>query len=457
MEQKLWDIREEKVKEVSKDKDEPKWFLEDRLKSLRIYEKLPLEISPLYSKYIDLSGIDFSSLDPLSLPSEKAIDFPEGHLATILSVNGELSHLKIPKELLDEGLIIEEPWEALKKHENLFKEIYSQRVVKADEDKFASLCYALMNGGLFIYVPKDLEVKVPLRLINYIYGRDNFNLKFYYLDEGSKLSLVEENYSLNGNGIKVFSEVTNIILRDGSNFSFSSIQNYGNNFVSLVNRRSLIGRDSSMKWTLGSFGAKFTRSKVDSYLAGVGSQSEDLEVVFGSENQRFDMTSDLTHRGVYSKGVILARGVLRDKARCIFKGMINIANQAKNSDSYLAEHAMLLNKDCRADAIPGLEIETNEVRATHSASVAQIDEEEIFYLMTRGMSELEAKKIIVHGFFQPALEKISILEVRKKIRELVERKWGGMVDQALLEEDIPEVETKVEIEELFSRHYKYRK
>ncbi|GBC74889.1 FeS cluster assembly protein SufB [archaeon HR06] len=447
---------EELVRSLSKEKEEPDWLLEDRLKSLKLYKELPLETSPLYTKYVDPSIENIENLEPLKETKERSFERFEEDIPSVILVNGKIKEKNMPKELLEEGLILEDLWTTLKKYEDLFKEAFKERVIKPEEDKFSALCYALMNGGLFLYVPKGLEINVPIRIMNYLYDKDNFHLKIYYIDEGSKLNLVEENYSLDGK-IRIASEVTNIILKDNSNFSFSSLQNYQENFIALYNRRSYIGRDANMNWILGFFGSKFTRSRVDSYLAGVGSQTEDMEMVFGSEEQRFDITSDLTHRGSYSKGVILARGVLRDKARCIFKGMINIAQQAKNSEAYLAEHAMLLNKGCRADAIPGLEIQTNEVRATHSASVAQIDEEQIFYLMCRGLSELEAKKIIVHGFFQPALEKISLIKVRRRIRELIERKWGGMIDPALMEEDIPEVEAKIGIEELFSRHYKYRR
>src|SRR5881628_649939 len=139
----------------------------------------------------------------------------------------------------------------------------------------------------------------------------------------------------------------------------------------------------------------------------------------------FDIVTDLTHQAPSTTGSVLARGVLRDKSRLVFKGMIRIEKGAKNSRSYLAEHAMILSKNARADAIPGLEIETNEVKATHSGSVAQIDEEQVFYLMARGLSQSEAKKLIIVGFLHPAVQRITSRTVRAGIQYLIEEKWVG--------------------------------
>src|SRR5438094_393839 len=203
------------------------------------------------------------------------------------------------------------------------------------------------------------------------------------------------------------------------------------------------------------------RSRVASALDGPGAAAEDVEIVFGSESQRVDAVTDLTHRSTNTTGPVLARGVLRDSARTIFKGMIRIEEGAKNSNSYLAEHAMIFSKKARADAIPGLEIMTNEVKATHSGSVSQVDEEQIFYLMSRGLSQSEAQRMIIIGFLHPAVQRIPLRTVRAAIQSLIEEKWlgrGGQIPPS--PEQLPEFEEEPEKEsvsaDLFERHYKYR-
>jgi len=199
---------------------------------------------------------------------------------------------------------------------------------------------------------------------------------------------------------------------------------------------------------------------MDSALDGPGANAEDVEVVFGGGSQMFDIVTDLTHQAPSTTGSVLARGVLRDKSRLVFKGMIRIEKGAKNSRSYLAEHAMILSKNARADAIPGLEIETNEVKATHSGSVAQIDEEQVFYLTSRALSDSEAKKLIIVGFLHPAVQRIPSRTVRAGIQYLIEEKWVGRRVQLPPKMDqLPELEEEPEdrkTTDLFERHYKYR-
>src|SRR5208337_2569164 len=191
-----------------------------------------------------------------------------------------------------------------------------------------------------------------------------------------------------------------------------------------------------------------------------GASSENIEVVFGSGTQRFDTVSNITHIGQNTSGHAISKGVVKEKARSLFKGMIRINKDAKNSRAYLAEHGMILGKEARADAIPGLEIETNEVKATHSASVAQINDEEIFYLMSRGLSEDEAKKLIIVGFFEPIVERIPVPEIAKRIRRIVDLKWSGIYDFAsslnVPAFDDEYYEEGYKTRDIFEGHYKYR-
>jgi len=215
-----------------------------------------------------------------------------------------------------------------------------------------------------------------------------------------------------------------------------------------------------MSWYIGMFGSLLSRYKTDSIMKGPGASSEDVEIVFGIGNQSFDVTSNLVHRSPHSRGRVLVKSVLKDTSKSLFKGMIRIDKDGKGTESYLAGHAILLDRGAKSDAIPGLEIETNEVKATHSASVAQMDENQIYYLTTRGLSREGAKREIVAGFLEPLSRKMGPT-IRAWINYLIENKWQGRqlmlrTDEAM--EQILEVEKSRyrETQDLFEKHYKYR-
>ena len=226
------------------------------------------------------------------------------------------------------------------------------------------------------------------------------------------------------------------------------------------NRKGYIERDGRLSWYLALLGARLSRYKVDSIMKGAGSSAEDVEIIFGVGDQSFDITSNLIHYGPSSRGRVLSKSVMKDSSKSLFKGMIKIGKEAVGTESYLAGHAVLLDKNAKSDAIPGLEIETNEVRATHAASVAQIDENQIFYLMTRGLGKDAAKREIVQGFLEPLSRKMGPT-IRAWVNYLMESKWSGQplmlkTDEAM--EQMLEVEKSRyrEVEDIFEKHYKYR-
>jgi len=232
--------------------------------------------------------------------------------------------------------------------------------------------------------------------------------------------------------------------------------------VHLSNRAIDTADDARATVSSLSLGASVSRSRMNFLLNGRGSFAEGFELFFTDGKQRYDFESNLIHNSPDSTGSTQARGALKGESQSIFKGMIKIVNRAKNSRSYLAHHAMILDRTAKSDGVPGLEIDTNEVKATHSASVAQIDEEQLFYLQSRGLPLDEARKMVVLGFFEPVLSRIPIEQTREGARFILEGKWHGekrrLVDRetllALTGEAVPEVR---QAEDIFERHYKYRK
>lgn len=464
---------QEMVKEVSGLLSEPDDLSRQRLDSLDLFNKLPLEKSPLYTKYVDMiSGLKLDSIQ-LALPSrDMSVPGEVKHLmgdhdeqTLALQVDSQIVRTQVHGGLEKEGIIFTDLQSALTKFPDLVKSHFS-KAVHPDDDKFAALNNTFYTTGIFLYVPKGLSIKVPFRNIVLVksHGIGAFSHNIIVADENSKITFLQEAYSKLDpakQGPTLYSEVTEVFLQEGAEVNFASVQNFESDIHAFVNRRSLGQKDSRVNWTIGHIGGGITRSRMDSVLDGPGSTAEDVEIVFGAEAQRFDIVTDLSHVAPHTTGHVRARGVLRDSSRSVFKGMIRIGKGAKNSNSYLAEHAMILSKKARADAIPGLEIETNEVRATHSASVSQVDEEQVFYMMARGLTQSEAQKLIILGFLHPAVQRIPSRTVRAGIQYLIEEKWVGRRSQIPPRADmLPEFEEEPEkaavSADVFERHYKYR-
>jgi len=472
MAQSLASPTEDMVKEVSAHFREPEEITRERSIALNLFNKLPLEASQLYAKYVDiLSAIRLDTIQPGMPSHEHAIPAEISHLirdkdepTLSLQLDSQMLRTEVHGALEKEGIIFSDLQSSLNKFPDLARTKFTKAIPPGD-DKFAALNDAFFTAGTFLYVPKGLNIKIPFRNIVLLKkrGRASFSHNIIVAEENSKVNFLQEAYSHldPGSEMALYSEVTEVYLGEGAEVNFASLQNFEGDIHSTVNRRSIGDRDARMNWTVGHIGGGTTRSRMDSVLAGPGSVAEDVEVVFGSESQRFDVVTDLTHKSVHTTGHVLARGVLRDSSRSIFKGMIRIEEGAKNSNSYLAEHAMILSKKARADAIPGLEIMTNEVKATHSGSVSQVDEEQIFYLMSRGLSESEAQRLVILGFLHPAVQRIPLRTVRAAIQFLIEEKWVGK--RGLIPpraEQLPEYQDEPEKEtvsaDLFERHYKYR-
>jgi FeS assembly protein SufD len=461
------------VKELSRLLSEPGEISQLRANALDLFTKLPLEKSPLYSKYVDMvSGLNLDSIEPGRPTSSRELPREISHLVKArdeptlaLQVDSQMVRTEVHGTLEKEGIVFTDIENAVAKYPDLARPHLS-KAIPPDDDKFAALNTAFFTGGTFLFVPKGLSIKIPFRNIVLLKSRGmgSFTRNIIVAEENTKVTFLQEAYSKLEPGKQetaLYSETTEVYAGEGAEVNFASVQNFENNVHSLINRRSIVGRDARMNWTIGHIGGGITRSRVDSILNGQGAVAEDVEVVFGAEAQRFDVVTDLTHEAPNTTGHVLARGVLRDSARSIFKGMIRIEPGAKNSNSYLAEHAMILSKKARADAIPGLEINTNEVKATHSGSVSQIDEEQVFYLMARGLTQSEAQRLIIIGFLHPAVQRIPLRTVRAAIQYLIDEKWVGRGGQIPPKADsLPEYEEEPEAEtvsaDLFERHYKYR-
>jgi Fe-S cluster assembly protein SufB/Fe-S cluster assembly protein SufD len=462
---------DQSIRSISQNRREPSWLQEFRIKSLNLYRKLPPELSPLYTKYVDQAGLDFEAIsltpvEPSPTQSQAVTSRLESDKAiTLFQIESKTIQPKLPDALKKEGVIFTDIGSAIQNDPELFKRYFLEKGILPEEDKFAALNSALFTSGFYLKVPKGIEVTTPFRQVTILdsLGHGLFSQNLVMAENRSKFTVLEEFYSTRPNtdvARSTYSGLSEVHLREGAEVTYGSINNLASNINIFMNKKSLGAKDSRIVWSSGFLGGAYTRSRLESVMNEAGASSENVEVVFGNGTQRFDTVSNITHIGPNTTGHAISKGVVKDKSRSLFKGMIRIEKDAKNSRAYLAEHGMILSKDALADAIPGLEISTNEVKATHSASVAQINEEEIFYLTSRGLSEDDAKKLIIIGFFEPLVERIPVPEIAKRIRRIIDLKWSGIYDFAssltIPAFDDEYYEEGQKTRDIFEGHYKYR-
>jgi FeS assembly protein SufD len=469
----LSSINENNIKSLTHHNREPVWFSEIRENAFSKYINLPPEVSSLYKKYSDVNRLEPQHIylpDQItkSEPYEDLRDRLDEleHGTSILKIGSSINRIIIPEKLSKQGVVISDLREALTKYEDLIKKQLTINQLNYNEDKFLALEASAFQSGLFIYIPRNNVIEDPIRIVNSLAddGSSSITRNIILSDVGSKATIVQEIYSPSNTNRKdvqqAYFELVECHVSPIAHLEMVTLQAMGTETVNFSNKMAFIERDGKMSWYVGMFGAQLSRYKTDSIMKGPGSSAEDVEIIFGIGSQSFDVTSNLIHHGQNSRGRVLVKSVMKDSSKSLFKGMIKIGKEAKATESYLAGHAILLDKGAKSDAIPGLEIETNEVKATHSASVAQLDEAQIFYLMCRALSREGAKREIVNGFLEPLSRKMGPT-IRAWVNYLIENKWYGKplilkTDEAM--NQILEVEKSRyrEVQDIFEKHYKYR-
>ncbi|HEY7110350.1 MAG TPA: SufD family Fe-S cluster assembly protein [Nitrososphaeraceae archaeon] len=469
------------LEQITRQNSEPKWLSEIRTAAFSQYGILPLEVSPLYSKYSDANRLEPDHVflpqadvkyEPNSDIKERIQELEKENETSILRIGPHIVRSHITESLLKKGVVLMDLKEALKKHGDVIKKRLVKNTLNYAEDKFLALEGSSFLSGIFIYVPRNVILEESIRLVNTLPddGSSSISRDIIILETSSKSTIVQELYaprlqnrdkSKGQQRQQAYFELLECHVEPNAHLEMVTLQAMDEeNSVNFSNRKAFIERDAKMSWYMGLFGSKLSRYKIDSIMKGAGASADDVEIIFGIKDQSFDVTSNLIHYGESSRGRVLSKSVMKDTSKSLFKGMIKIGPNAKATESYLAGHSILLDKGAKSDAIPGLEIETNEVRATHSASVAQLDESQIFYLMSRGLSREGAKREIVGGFLEPLSRRMGPT-IRAWVIYLIENKWSGKplmlrTDQAM--EHILEVEKSRyrEVEDIFEKHYKYR-
>ena len=461
----LSSIENSLIDEISSSRNEPNWLKEYRNSALSIYQELPPEVSPLYNKYSDAKRMNPEQVS-LSINTDskipefltKRIDEVKNQ-TSIIQIGSNIHSVNLSDKLQSSGVIISSINDALAQNNEIVEKVIKSSNSK--EDKYTALNNAAFNTGLFVYIPKNLIIEEPIHLLSCLSddGISTVSRNLIVAEDSTKATIVQELYSPKIKTQQAYLELLNTSVGSNSNLDLTTLQMMEQNSVNFSTRRTDVAQDAKINWYLGLFGTILSRYRIDYHLNGTGSSVSDSEVVFGNNEQSFDLNTVVNHNKESTEGKVVEKSILKDKSKSLFKGMIRINENAAHSNSFLSGRSILLDKGAKSDAIPGLEILTNDVKATHSASVAQIDEEQIFYLGSRCLSRAEAERIIVEGFLEPLSRSMSY-QVRAWIAYLIESKWEG--NELSINND-EQLKALVEVEETrynehaeIEQHYKYR-
>jgi Fe-S cluster assembly protein SufB len=436
-------LSEDVVRRISEIKSEPEWMLEYRLKALDIFYKKPM---PTWGG--DMSGINFDNIIYYVKPSDKQennwddvpdeirktydkLGIPEAEKKYLAGVKAqyesEVIYGSLEEGLEKQGVIFLSTDEALKKHPDLVKEYFGTIIPPAD-NKFAALNTAVWSGGSFIYIPKGVSVEFPLQAYFRINSENmgQFERTIIICDEGSQVHYVEGCTAPIWTSDSLHSAVVEIVVKKDARCRYTTIQNWSNNVYNLVTKRAMAYGNSIMEWVDGNLGSKLTMKYPSIYMMEPGARGEILSIAFAAKGQHQDAGGKVVHCAPNTSSRIVSKSISKDGGRSSYRGLCKVVKGAKNCKSNVVCDALILDPESRSDTYPYIEVEEENVSIEHEASVSKIGEEQLFYLMSRGMTECEASTMIVSGFIEP-LTKILPMEYSVEMNRLIELQMEGSV------------------------------
>ncbi|WP_102344990.1 Fe-S cluster assembly protein SufD [Bacillus sp. Marseille-P3661] len=419
----------EYISQFSKGLGEPEWLTNLRVQALEKAENLPLP-RPDKTKIDNWNFVNFEhgvkkeslSLDQLPEEVKVLINADSQNQNLLIQRNGSLAYSAVSENLKNQGVILTDIATAATEHSDLLQKYFMTEAVKVDEHKLTALHAALMNGGTFLYVPKNVEVSEPVQVI---YWQDNdsalINHVIVVAEDNSSVTYIE-NYLSFGEKENVSNIIAEVIARNNAKVHYGAVDTFAKGMTTYVNRRGVVGRDARIEWALGQMNDGNTISDNTTNLIGDGSYADTKTVVIGRGEQKQNFTTQVIHYGKNSEGNILNHGVMKDSASAIFNGIGKIEHGASKSNAEQTSRVLMLSEKARGDANPILLIEEDDVMAGHAASVGRLDPVQLYYLMSRGISEKEAQRLIIHGFLSPVVNELAIESVKNQLREVIERK-----------------------------------
>ncbi|HXA61806.1 MAG TPA: Fe-S cluster assembly protein SufB [Streptosporangiaceae bacterium] len=437
-------LNEDVVRNISALKNEPEWMLELRLKGLRLFGRKPM---PSWGS--DLSGIDFDNIKYFVRSTEKQAEswedlpedikntydklgIPEAEKQRLVAgvaaqYESEVVYHKIREDLEEKGVVFLDTDTALREHEDIFKEYFSS-VIPVGDNKFAALNTAVWSGGSFIYVPPGVSVEIPLQAYFRINTENmgQFERTLMIIDEGAYVHYVEGCTAPIYSSDSLHSAVVEIIVKKNARCRYTTIQNWSNNVYNLVTKRAVCYEGATMEWVDGNIGSKVTMKYPSVYLLGEHAKGETLSIAFSGEGQHQDAGAKMVHAAPHTSSSIVSKSVARGGGRTSYRGLIQIQEGAYGSKSTVKCDALLVDQISRSDTYPYVDVREDDAEMGHEATVSKVSENQLFYLMSRGMTEDEAMAMIVRGFVEPIARELP-MEYALELNRLIELQMEGAV------------------------------
>jgi Fe-S cluster assembly protein SufB len=436
-------LDEEVVRQISAMKGEPEWMLEFRLKALKHFQSRPIptwgpDLSDLdlddiyyYVKPTDQEGKSWDDVPETIKATFDKLGIPEAEQKYLSGVgaqyDSEMIYHSVQEDLEKQGVIFMSIEDGLRKHPDLFRE-YFATIIPIEDNKFAALNSAVWSGGSFVYVPKGVNVKLPLQA----YFRLNvanigqFERSLIIADEGAQVHYVEgctaPLYMTNS----FHSGVIEIVVKKNARVRYSTIQNWSNNVYNLVTQRAKVYENGTMEWVDANLGSKTTMKYPSCYLMEPGAHGEILSVAFAGPDQHQDAGGKALHFAPNTSSKITSKSISRGNGRSSYRGLLKVYPEAEGSKSNVVCDALLLNHDSRSDTYPYIEVDAEDVTLGHEATVSKVGEEQLFYLMSRGMTEEEATTMVVSGFIEPLVKELP-MEYAVEMNRLIQLQMIGSV------------------------------
>jgi len=422
-------FRSESVAAFSQANQEPEWFREKRLAALQAAAVLPL---PALEK-TKIDNWNYDQFEPFQTEAkvddiEKLDDVVKEQIDTtaaqnlLVQKNASPVFAYISDELKAQGVIFSDLASALREHGDLVQQYYL-KAVGFDEHKLTALHNALVNGGVFLYVPKGVEIAEPLQAVFEVAGDGAFLCPHVLVvaEANSRVAYVDTFVSAAGKRM-VANSIVEVFVGAGAKVQVASVRSLGSEVHDYTFRRAIVERDGRMEWVLGEMNDGNSVANNTTVLSGSGAIANTKTINVGTGSQRQNLTSQVQHIGTHSESEMLSKAVMRDEAVTILNGITKIEKGAEKANGSQAENILMLSEHARGDANPILLIDEDDVKAGHAASVGRINEESIYYLMSRGITRKEAERLIILGFLEPVVAEIPLAEVKARLRQALERK-----------------------------------
>lgn len=425
------------VEALSAKNQEPKWLLESRLAAWELYEGMPMpNLKEEDWRRTDYTSIHWDEASPLiaangatleTVPStnrEPLIGEKQGGLLAF--VDGKVVHHELAEELSSQGIIFTDLLTAAKEHEALVRANLMTKAVHPGEGKFAALHAALWTHGVFVYVPKGKVAEIPLHVVMYnTHQGASMGHVLVVVEENAQATVLVDYASAEGTSHAAYIGSTELLVGDAANLQYVALQDWNRETYEFSHQRARVGRDGNLDWIIGTMGGHLVKNYLEIELDGKGANGRMSGFFFADGEQLFDHDTQQNHNAPMTVSDLLFKGAAKDTARSVWQGMIKSLPKMQKIDGYQASRNLLLSEDARMDGIPGLEIEADDVKCSHAATFGTLEDEPIFYLMSRGIERPTAELMVIDGFFDELLARIPFERVRERLQAAMESKIVG--------------------------------